>query len=83
MTTIRGTIVQNEEGGMAFRPFPVDNQRTRSELRKRLLQHQASTSDTILNGGLPTLEEYRNRIGVLRGLSIALQELDDIEKQEN
>lgn len=67
---------------MASRPFPIDNIRTRSELRKRLIQHQAVVSEGLLNGAAQTHDDYRYRVGQLRAFSIALQELDEIEAEQ-
>lgn len=68
---------------MAFRPFPIDNARTKSELRKRLQALIDETAEPILNGAAHTLEDYRYRVGQLRGYRVALAELNSIENQEN
>ena len=72
----------SNDTGMAFRPFPIDNIRTRSELRKRLMQHQATVADGMINGMCGSFDDYRYRVGQLRAFSIMLQELDEIEAEQ-
>lgn len=79
---VRSTLNDDEDRAMAFRPFPIDNQRTKSELRKRLQALIDDTAEPILNGAAQTFEDYRYRVGQLRGYLTALAELDSIESQE-
>ena len=72
----------DEDRAMAFRPFPIDNHRSKSELRKRLQALMNDTAEPILNGAAQTFEDYRYRVGQLRGYRNALAELDSIENQE-
>lgn len=71
------------DNALAFRPFPIDNARTKSELRKRLQQLAQETIEPILNGSASTHDDYRYRVGILRGFRMALMELDSIEKLED
>ena len=73
----------DNDQAMAFRPFPIDNARTKSALRQRLQSLINDTAEPILNGAAQTFEDYRYRVGQLRGYRTSLAELENIEKQED
>jgi hypothetical protein len=61
--------------------FPLDAPRTIRSLREKLKQERDSIVAGIIDGAVENYAEYRNRVGLVRGLDTAIKLCDETEKE--
>lgn len=67
---------------VAFRTFAVDTPRTAATLKARLQQMANGQTEQIAKGYAADWPDYKKRTGIVAGLQMAIDECDEMAKQE-
>lgn len=67
----------------AFRHYALESPETVRTLRERLRKRAEELASPIIQGVAQDWADYRQRVGVIQGLSEAVALLDDAMKEDN
>lgn len=74
---LRGAI----GGGEPVREFTGDHRRLAINLLPQMEQQRATLAEALVKGGPKDFAEYRNRVGVIEGLDIAIGLCKQVQSQ--